>query len=208
MPATDTLLKVQKKIESFSSSRRRWLSPTHRLCRGRDGCAVLLLLVVTIISSSCALFLLLRRYQRPGFSQVRPEVLENMSDKVDATSSFAASHMGNRRRGAAESPASEAAAAAASRGQGIDLLCAAAAGTQQRKCHGGETDSVRSTRSSSSGGCSVVEMGPMMTKVQQPVPFFGQNDATSMREMASHLDHLLEEYGKDLVRVVQVCVCV
>lgn len=37
-----------------------------------------------------------------------------------------------------------------------------------------------------------------------PVPFFGRNDAASMREMASRLDHLLEEYKQDLVRVVQV----
>lgn len=37
-----------------------------------------------------------------------------------------------------------------------------------------------------------------------PVPFFGRNDGASMREMASHLDHLLEKYKEDLVKVVQV----
>lgn len=36
------------------------------------------------------------------------------------------------------------------------------------------------------------------------VPFFGRNDRESALEMASHLDHLLEEYRQDLVRVVEV----
>lgn len=42
------------------------------------------------------------------------------------------------------------------------------------------------------------------TGASGPIPFFGRNDPASMRKMASHLNHLLEEYKEDLVRVVQV----
>lgn len=36
------------------------------------------------------------------------------------------------------------------------------------------------------------------------IPFFGNPDEHSTREVASHLNHRLEEYQEDLVRVVQV----
>lgn len=43
-----------------------------------------------------------------------------------------------------------------------------------------------------------------VTPAAGPIPFFGRNDEASRREMVSHLDHLLEGYKQDLVRVVQV----
>lgn len=194
---TPGIPKVRKKIEVSSPCRRRWISLPHRLLRrGGSERLVLLLLLVIVIFSSCAYFPknLVRRY-KSGFL--------TMNDNADGSSSS----LGTRDRGAGEIASAEA-AATAGRGQGMNLLSAAAAGTQQIAGHD-ETDSVssstRSTSTANSGsGSGVVEMGSIMTKVQQPIPFFGRNDAASMREMASHLDHLLEEYGKDLVRVVQV----
>lgn len=78
----------------------------------------------------------------------------------------------------------------------------------------GSTSSTTGSSSSCGSGTQDVEgVGPEVIKVQQqqrPVPFFaqGKDTADSRREMASHLDYLLEEYRKDLVKVVQVCTAV
>lgn len=60
-----------------------------------------------------------------------------------------------------------------------------------------EEDSDRASASVPSGG--------NQHRIAKRIPFFGSQDAASTRQMASHLDHRIEEYKQDLVKVVQVC---
>lgn len=60
-----------------------------------------------------------------------------------------------------------------------------------------EEDSDRACASAPSGGDQ--------HQIAKRIPFFGSQDADSTRQIASHLDHRIEEYKQDLVNVVQVC---